>query len=349
MKKSKYLVDHKISVVNCLIKLDGLASDDTLFVVDEQHTLLGSITDGDMRRGLIDGLTINNEILEYANKSPKYVMESDLDILKLVYWRDERKINLIPIVNENRQIVEILNFKNLRSKLPIDAVIMAGGKGVRLRPLTENTPKPLLKIGDKPIIEYNVDRLKLFGLKNLYISINYLGEQLKEYFGDGADRALDVGYICEDKPLGTIGSLSLVPSFENEYILVMNSDLLTNLDYEKMFIKFLNESADMIIATVPYQVEVPYGVFELENNLVSGIKEKPTYTYYSNGGIYVFKKEMLKYIPEGSYFDATDFIETLINNGKRVVQYPIHGYWLDIGKHDDFKKAEREIHSIDFS
>jgi NDP-sugar pyrophosphorylase family protein len=235
-----------------------------------------------------------------------------------------------------------------KANLPIDAVIMAGGRGSRLRPLTDSVPKPLLKVGGKPIIEYNVERLNEFGIKSVHISINYLGDQLIEYFGDGEEIKMPIYYITEDTPLGTIGAVASAKNLTQEYVLVMNSDLLTNINFEDFFMTFVDGNADMIVATTPYQVNIPYAVMELDGNKVLSFKEKPTVTYYSNAGIYLFKRSLVSSIPVNEFFNATDLMQAVIKAGKRLIHYPIKDYWLDIGKHEDFEKAQEDIKVISF-
>src|SRR5690606_36251925 len=230
-----------------------------------------------------------------------------------------------------------------------DALLMAGGEGKRLRPLTEKTPKPLLKIGEKPIIEYNIDRLRNVGIKNVNISVNYLAEQLVEYFGDGSERGLNIKYVHEDKPLGTIGSILLVDNFDHEDIIVMNSDLLTNIDYADFFKTFKASDADMAVAATSYHVDVPYAVLEVnDKNVVKSLREKPRYTYFSNAGIYIMKKQLLKMIPPNQFFDITHLMDRVIEMKLKLITYPINGYWLDIGKHEDFKKAQEDVKHIKF-
>ncbi|WP_179320599.1 nucleotidyltransferase family protein [Winogradskyella helgolandensis] len=230
----------------------------------------------------------------------------------------------------------------------IDVVIMAGGKGKRLMPLTENTPKPLLKIGNKPIIEYNTDRLGAFGIKHINITVNYLSDQIISYFEENNKHQIDFNYIKESKSLGTIGALKLIENFKNDYILVMNADLLTNVNFEALFNDFILKNGDALIATIPYKVDIPHGVVETKAGFVTDLKEKPSYTYYSNAGIYVFKKECFDFIPENAFFDATDLIEILIAKEKKIVNFPILDYWLDIGKPEDFQKAQNDIKFIKF-
>src|SRR5690606_34709957 len=187
-----------------------------------------------------------------------------------------------------------------------------------------------------------------FGINDFWITLKYLGNQIESYFGDGTERNINIKYVWEDKPLGTIGALSKINNFEHDYILLTNSDLLTNLDYEHFFLDFLEKDADMSIVTIPYSVDIPYGVLETSNGHVLNLREKPTYTYYSNGGIYLLKKSALKHIPKEVFFNATDLMHTLIENKLRVISYPLSGYWLDIGKPEDYKKAQNDILQIKF-
>jgi NDP-sugar pyrophosphorylase family protein len=225
---------------------------------------------------------------------------------------------------------------------------MAGGRGQRLKPLTDEVPKPLLKVGDKPIIERNIDRLAVYGIDDITISVNYLGDQLEKYFGDGSNKGIAIKYVWENAPLGTIGSVSLIDTFQNDFILVMNSDLLTNIDFESFFMDFVDSSADLSILSIPYKIDVPYAVLETKDDRITGLKEKPSYTYYSNGGIYLMKREIINRIPKGDFYNATDLIEEMINEGLHVKTYPLVDYWLDIGNHDDFKKAQNDVHHIKF-
>jgi dTDP-glucose pyrophosphorylase len=343
----KHLITNTFSVRQVLERFDKLASDAIVFIVDEEQKLIGSLTDGDIRRGLIKGLGLEDNITEFIQGNPKFFRKGTFDFNQMQEWRS-KDYKIIPVLDEGDKVIDIVNFRLQQSYLPIDAVIMAGGKGTRLRPLTLNTPKPLLRVGDKPIIEYNIDRLKDFGVRNMTLTIKYLGQQLIDYFDNGSDKDLNIGYVEEDEPLGTIGSVSLIEEFHNDYILVMNSDLLTNISYEDMFKDLLDKEGDMIVATTPYEVEIPYGVIETEGDRIIDLKEKPTYTYYSNAGIYIFKKEYVDLIPKGKHFNATDLMEALYSSGKKVVNYPILGYWLDIGKPHDFEKAQKDIKHIKF-
>lgn len=334
-------------VREALKQLDTLAADAILFLVDDERKILGSLTDGDLRRGFIKGLGLENHLSEFIQPNPKYIQQGKYDLNEIIELR-KKHFSIFPVVNSQMQIINVVNFKHQQSYLPVDALIMAGGRGERLKPLTDVTPKPLLKIGDKPIIEHNIDRLASFGIDDIWLSVRYLGEQLEDYFGDGSRKGIRVKYVWEKDPLGTAGALALVSDFVHDHILMMNSDLLTNIDFEDFFLFFQREEADLAVACIPYQVNIPYAVMETDGKKVTGLKEKPTYTHYSNAGIYLMKKEVIDIFPKYNHFNATDLMEELIKEGKKVVAYPLMGYWLDIGKHEDFIKAQQDIKQVKF-
>lgn len=342
-----HLIQSGAKIVDALKVLDELAEDAIIFVVDQNDRLIGSLTDGDVRRALLAGIELTNNVDDIFQSHPRFIRKGENNIKKVIEFR-ENNIKVLPILDQHDQIVNVINFGHLKSYLPIDVVVMAGGKGTRLKPLTDNTPKPLLKVGDTPIIEHNIDRLSLFGMDDFWISINYLGEQIEEYFGDGNHKNLNINYVKETEPLGTIGSVSKINDFIHDYVLLTNSDILTNMDYEDFFLKFLDEGADFAVVTIPYKVDVPYAVLETSNGHVLSFKEKPTYTYYSNGGIYLMNREVCDSIPEKTFYNTTDLMEQLIQDGKKVLSYPLTGYWLDIGKHEDFEKAQQDIKNIKF-
>jgi dTDP-glucose pyrophosphorylase/mRNA-degrading endonuclease RelE of RelBE toxin-antitoxin system len=343
--------DHLIlsgsTIKQALLKLNELSQDAILFVVDNNDKLIGALTDGDVRRGLLKGFTIDSIIDEIIQDNPRYITKGENNLQKIIEYREDN-FRIVPVVDDSHKVINIINFRKIKSYLPIDAVIMAGGRGQRLQPLTDDIPKPLLKVGDKAIMEHNLDRLTLFGIDDFWVSIKYLGEQIEDYFGKGDEKNIKIEYTTEEIPLGTIGAVSKIDNFEHDYILVTNSDLLTNLDYEHFFLDFINQNADLAVLTIPYNVNVPYAVLETNNGQVKSFKEKPTYTYYSNGGIYLMKKEMLRFIPKDTFFNATDLMEELIKNNFKVISYPFVGYWLDVGKHEDFQKAQLDIKNIKF-
>jgi dTDP-glucose pyrophosphorylase len=342
MEFNKHLIQKSATVKQALSKLNELASDAILFIVDEENKLIGSLTDGDVRRGLLKGLKIENNVIEFIQKNPKSIYKNKFNIDEILEYK-KNNYKIIPVLNNQNEIINVVNFRLLKSYLPIDAILMAGGRGERLRPLTDNTPKPLLKVGDKPIIEHNIDNLIKYGIDDFHISVKYLGEQIESYFGNGLSKGVSIDYIWEVESLGTIGAVSKIDKLNNDYVLVSNSDLLTDLNYEDLFLDFINKNADVAVVTIPYNVSIPYAVLELENNQIKNLKEKPTYTYYSNGGIYLMKKEVLEHIPKNTFFNATDLLEKLISINKKVISYPLRGYWLDIGQHEDYNKAQEDI------
>ncbi|SMO61155.1 nucleotidyltransferase family protein [Solitalea koreensis] len=340
----KHIIAHTSSARDALRQLDNLPSLDerTLFVLDEDEKIVGSVTDGDIRRGLLNDKEISNQVMVFMNPGFKFLEEDMLDLGKIAEFR-AKDIHLIPIINKSKHIVRLLDLKKQHSVIPVSALIMAGGRGERLRPLTDLTPKPMLKVGAKPIIEHNVDRLASFGIQEIYISVKYRGEQIERFFGDGSSKELQIKYIHEEQPLGTLGALGLIQEFKNEHVLVMNSDILTNIDYEDFYKFYLESGADLCIASIPYQVKIPYAVLETSDNTILSFKEKPTYTYYSNGGIYLMNKSLQEMVPESQLYNATDLMEEMISQGKKVAHYPVLNYWLDIGRHEDFLKAQEDI------
>ncbi|MEE9437822.1 MAG: nucleotidyltransferase family protein [Saprospiraceae bacterium] len=347
MNVKNHIVLKSVSVKDALTRLNFLSSNAVLFIVDKNEKLIGSVTDGDIRRGLIKGLNLTNSILDFASTSPRTLLANQYNQLQIASYR-RKNLQIVPIVDQDDKIIDLLNFSTQKSFLPLHAVIMAGGEGKRLRPMTLTTPKPLIEIGGKPIIEYNIDRLRAYGICNLTISVNYLGDLVKEKYKNGQTKNMNISYIEEDIPLGTIGAIKKLSNIKSDYVLVMNSDILTNIDFEKLFNIFYSSKADIIVATTPYQVDIPYGVIETNNEDIIGLKEKPTYTYYSNAGIYIFKKELINLIPDKGAYNATDLLDNAIKQKFKIVHYTILGYWLDIGKPQDYIKAQRDIHNIKF-
>ena len=344
---SAHIIKSNDSVRTALKMLNSLGSDAILFVTDIDHKLIGSLTDGDLRRGFIKGLGFEDHLSKFIQPNPKFIQQGKYNLKEIIALR-EKFFTIFPVVDAQMKIINVVNFRHQKSYLPVDALIMAGGRGERLKPLTDNTPKPLLKVGDKPIIEHNIDRLNTYGIDDIWISVRYLGNQLVDYFKDGSEKALRINYVWEEEALGTAGALALVDGFIHDHVLMMNSDLLTNIDFEDLFLFFEEQKADLVVACIPYQVNVPYAVMETNGKKVTGFKEKPTYTHYSNAGIYLMKKEVIDNVPQNEVFNATDLMEKLIQDNKNVVAYPLVGYWLDIGKHDDFEKAQLDIKQIKF-
>lgn len=332
VKSSKKLID-ALKQLNSLIKGPLV-----LFVVDEHDRMIGTITDGDSRRALMSGVSINDTIVNVMHKQFNYLRKGIDDDVRHIHEQKLKKMKLVPVLDEENRIVDIINLEKYVTRLPVDAVLMAGGKGERLRPLTEKTPKPLLEVGGKCIIDHNIDRLISYGVEHINVTVNYLGEQLEEHFATPRD-GVRVRTFREPKFLGTIGSIKFVDTFYNDTVLVMNSDLFTNIDYEDFFLHFQQNDAEMSVAAVPYNVSIELGILDLDGRNVKGLLEKPKFNYYANAGIYLIKKRALAEIPGDTFFHATHLVEKLIAQGKKVIRYPLNGTWIDIGTPQEYQKA----------
>ena len=335
----KYIITTSNTILDALKALDGTSHDSqTLFVVDDKGRMVGTLTDGDIRRGLIAGVTLETSVSEIMHTNFKFVREGQNDARLLKEFR-ERQIYFIPVLDESGYVVKVCNLIKYRNFLPVDAVLMAGGKGERLRPLTEKTPKPLLPVGGKAIIDHNIDRLISYGRKHINVTVNYLGEQLEEHFRE-PHNDVQVKTVREPKFLGTIGSIRFVKEFYNDTVLVMNSDLFTNINYEDFYLHFKEHDADMSVAAVPYSVSIPYGILDIEERRnIKGLIEKPTYDYYANAGIYLIKRSALDLIPADTMFHSTDLLAALVEKGGKVIRFPLNGTWIDIGNPQEYKRA----------
>lgn len=338
MDKNHIITEDK-TLLEALKQINTLAPEPlVLFVVDSHQQMVGTLTDGDSRRALIAGASVNETVDKVMLRNFRYMKVEDVDDVKEIKRQREKKMKLVPILDSEMHIVEIVNLERFKTLLPIDAVLMAGGKGERLRPLTEKTPKPLLPVGGKAIIDHNIDRLISYGVKNISVTVNYLKEQIEEHYHE-PHNGVQIKTVREPKFLGTIGSIKFVPHFYNDAVLVMNSDLFTNIDYEDFYLHFRQHDAEMSVAAIPYNVSIPYGILDLDGRNIHGLLEKPKYTYYANAGIYLIKRSALNEIPEDTFFNATDLVEKLIAEGKTVIRYPLNGTWIDIGNPQEYQKA----------
>ncbi len=335
----KHIIYKDITLIEALSRINEIAPEPlVLFVLDEDNRMVGTLTDGDSRRALISGVSVYDKVEKIMHKDFNYIKVEDLDNVKEIKRQRDLMMRLVPILDKEYHIVDIINLERYKTRLPIDAVLMAGGKGERLRPLTEKTPKPLLKVGDKCIIDHNIDRLIDYGIKHISVTVNYLKEQLEEHFSEPRGE-VQIQTVREPKFLGTIGSIKFVENFYNDTVLVMNSDLFTNINYEDFFLHFQQHDAEMLLAAVPYDISIPYGILDLDGHDILGLIEKPKFNYYANAGIYLIKRHALDEIPTNTFFNATDLVEKLIAENKKVIRYPLAGYWIDIGNPDEYYKA----------
>ncbi|MCF0196727.1 MAG: NTP transferase domain-containing protein [Bacteroidaceae bacterium] len=327
------------TVLDALAALDTLSGSTlVLFATNDDNQVVGTITDGDIRRALLKGAQLTTSVCEVMHSSFSYLSTTERDHTNTIHEFRKHKITVVPLLNETHNLVKVYNFKEQSTILPVDAVLMAGGKGERLRPLTDKTPKPLLPVGDKAIIDHNIDRLISYGVENINVTVNYLKEKLEEHFRT-PHKNVQIRTVSEPTFLGTMGSVKFVEDIHNDTILVMNSDIFTDIDYEDFYLHFQQNNADMSVAAVPYTVSIPYGIMELNGHNIQGMVEKPRYTYYANAGVYLLKREVLNLIPQGEFYNATDLISDLVKAGKSVIRYPINGTWIDIGNPQEYQKA----------
>ncbi len=316
-------------------------------VVDNEKRLIGTITDGDIRRGFLAGLNMSSSIETLIFRQPTiaYINDDKQEVLKKAL---AKKLHQIPIVDDDLRVVGIFEIEDLvQPAIKSNKVIlMAGGLGTRLRPLTVDTPKPMLHVGSKPILQTIVEQLAFYGFINIIMCVNYKSHIIQEYFKDGADFGVNIEYITETSRMGTAGSLSLLSNIPTEPFFVMNADLLTNVNFEQLLNHHLNTSATATMCVREYDFQVPYGVVNIKNNKIISIEEKPTHKFFVSAGIYMLSPESLRYIPQNAFYDMPTLFESLISDGKNVSSFQIKEHWLDIGRMEEYEKANSMYHEI---
>lgn len=330
-------------VMQCLDQsMRGIA-----LVADQDRRLLATITDGDLRRALLAGVGLDapvNDLLalgrsgDYTKPVTAPLNSSDDELIAIM---NQKRVRQLPLLDHQGKLAGIVNFRELAplQNGSLRAVIMAGGKGTRLRPLTVETPKPMLPVGDKPLIERTIERLSSAGFDQVNISINYKSERIREYFKDGGEFGVDLNYLQEDQPLGTAGALSMLEDADSP-VLVINGDVLTDVNFQAMLEYHLENRAAITVGTRKYDMAVPYGVVQSDGAQVTALNEKPKLEMFVNAGIYVLEPWVTREVPRGIYSDMTSLIQSLLDQGKTVANFPIHEYWIDIGNHDDYRRAQ---------
>ena len=315
-------------------------------VVDGERRLLGLVTDGDLRKAILRGVSLDAKVSEAMNRAPVVAAPGLAPADALAIMRS-RSIRHLPSVDADRRVVDLLMIDQLVGPPPplgSRAVIMAGGAGKRLQPLTRSLPKPLLRVGGKPLVEILVERLRMSGIAEIHVALHHKSEMIRECLGDGRRLGVDVEYVEEPQPLGTVGALSLMRDRLDRPFLVVNGDILTKCDFRSMWDFHRTQSpALMTVGVSLYQVEIPYGEFALDGARVVGVEEKPRKEYAVNAGIYVLDPAAVDEIPRGEYFDATDLVRLLLAHGQRVAAYMMREYWLDVGRLYDLEKANRDV------
>lgn len=342
MEIKKFLVKATDSIHEVIRIIDKNKTGIAL-VTSDNGELIGTVTDGDIRRCMISGCDFKNKCADIMNKNPITATKSDTKS-KLHKLIKQHRIRHIPIIDENRvpfDLYDTHNFFNHYQDKNI-AVIMAGGEGTRLRPITNNMPKPMIKIGDQPLLEQIIKKLEKNNFKKIYITVNYMAESIENYVGDGKEFGVQIEYIRETKKLGTAGALSLIETDSDKPFLVMNGDVITEINFSSL-LEFhkIHRSALSMAATV-YKVNIPYGVVNLANYFVTKIEEKPLKRFFCNAGIYMIDQEVIEMIPKNGYYDMTDLVTQTLKSGLPVMAFPVHEKWIDIGNKEDLEKAMQD-------
>lgn len=346
MKKIDNIKIALSSTINEALKIIDNGRMQIALVVDEKNMLLGTLTDGDIRRGLLNGLDLNSSIENIIFKKPITALSSYTkeEILKLAI---SKNLNQIPIVDDSNKVLGIYEIKHIikQKKKLNKVVLMVGGTGKRLMPLTKNIPKPMLKIGNKPILQIIIENFASYGFANIVMCVNYKLKIIQNYFGDGSKFGVNIQYIEEEKKMGTAGSLSLLEKSLHEPFFVMNGDLLTTLNFEKMLDFHLENKSQATMGVRQFKIEIPFGVVNLENEKILFIEEKPVHTFFINAGIYILEPECLNLIPN-KFYDMTTLFKKMVSSKKKIISFPLSEYWIDVGRLADYRKANDDYHSI---
>ncbi|MBT1443006.1 nucleotidyltransferase family protein [Shewanella sp. JM162201] len=317
-------------------------------VIDANQHLVGVVTDGDIRRGILSDLSLEAPVSLVMNLSPT-VAKVGATRKEIVELMERKSILAIPLVDDERKVIglETLHSALHRPKHQNPVFLMAGGFGTRLRPLTDNCPKPMLKVGEKPILETLLNQFLKAGFNNIYISTHYMPEQITDYFGDGSAWGANIRYVHEETPLGTGGALGLLPEDIPELpLIMMNGDVLTKVDFQRLLEFHVNHDADATMCVREYDYQIPYGVVKGEGNRITSMVEKPTQRFFVNAGIYVLSPSVIHSVQKNHIIDMPTLLEQHMCERNNVLMFPIHEYWLDIGRMDDFNKAQSDIYTL---
>jgi len=345
MKNIEKIFVNKTTSIRDVLTLIDTNSTQIALVVGASRELIGTVTDGDVRRGLLKGLTLDDSIESIIFRTPTTAKLSDskAEVIKKAL---AKKLHQIPIVDDQNHVIGLKEIEELIKPAikPNKVVLMVGGLGTRLYPLTENTPKSLLKVGNKPILQTIVEHFSGYGFVNIIMCVNYKGHMIQDYFGDGSAFGVNIEYVLEEERTGTAGALSLLTEKPKEPFFVMNGDLLTNVNFDNLLDYHVAQEATATMCVREYDFQVPYGVVRLEDNQVIAIEEKPVHKFFVSAGIYMLSPAVLKMIPQGQFFDMPALFEQVIASNASAVSFPIHEYWLDIGRMDDFERAQTDIY-----
>ena len=314
-------------------------------VTNEDGKLIGTLTDGDIRRAILDGIAMNSVVSDVMNDTPVAV-PIDTDESKMRGLMRDRRLHQLPILDPEGRVVGLVEMASLIQEVKLNenwVVLMAGGKGTRLRPLTDGKPKPLLEVGNKPLLETILKNFVQQKFQQFYISVNYKSEMIKTYFGNGSKWGIEIRYLEEKSSLGTAGGLRLIEERPKEPLIVMNGDLLTQVNFNQLLSFHEQHQSQATMCVREYEMQVPFGVVSVKDNQISKVDEKPTHRFFVNAGIYVLDPSLIEIIPQDGPFDMPMLFDRIIGAGLNTSVFPIHEYWMDVGQLDDYRRANREF------
>lgn len=337
-----FIIYSTMTIKDAMGKINDLGGKG-LYVVDDNQRLIGSVTDGDIRRALIKGVGLAEEI-RHAMKADAHFVNQGISDLKKLEMLEKNRIQSVPVIDANNVIVDIFTIEQLKDHSEIQVVLLAGGMGTRLGKITENLPKPMVKVAGEPILERILRRLLNQGFSQFNISVNYKAEIIEDYFKDGKHLGCEISYLKESKRLGTAGPLSLLKN-NGKPVIVMNGDLLTHVNIGQLLNYHLNHEAKVTMCTRDHEIQIPFGVINVQDGYAQSFHEKPTYNFNVNAGIYVIEPEVIKMIPKDEYYDMSSLLNTLLEKGKNEIAcFPIVEGWIDVGRESDLMLAQ-EVYS----
>jgi len=347
MKNIEDIIVKESTSILEVLKIIDKSSKQLAIVVDENKKLLGTISDGDIRRALLNNISLNESVKNIYFKTPTVasINNSKEEIINICRTK---KLHQIPIVDDKGDLVglEILDELISKESKTNKVILMVGGLGTRLRPLTENTPKPMLKVGNKPILQTIVEKFAEYGYINIVMCVNYKSHVIQDYFKDGSEFGVNIEYVFEEQRMGTAGALSLLKEKPTEPFFVMNGDLLTNVNFEHLHDFHIANNAMGTMCVREYDFQVPYGVVNIDGSNILSIEEKPVQKFFVSAGIYMLSPDVLKYIPENEFYDMPTLFEKLISEKDNAISFPLREYWLDIGRMEEYKKANDEYGEV---
>jgi len=335
------------STIKQALQLIDSGASKIAIVVDDDGVLLGTLTDGDIRRAILSGTTLDDVIDGVFNTRPT-VVSVNASKEEIINICTSKKIYQIPVIDDNRRVLSVdMLDELLKPEIhPNKVVLMVGGLGTRLRPLTENTPKPMLLVGGKPILQTIVEKFLSYGYVNIIMCVNYKSHIIQDHFGDGSEFGVNIEYVLENERLGTAGALKLLKTRPDKPFFVMNGDLLTNINFEHLFEFHQTNNAVASMCVREYDFQVPYGVVNLDNGLIKSIEEKPVHKFFVSAGIYMLQPQCIDYIPDGQQYDMPTLFDKLIEKNQKTVSFPLREYWIDIGRIEEYEKANSDYHEV---